>query len=288
MNTRRCSERRFFLRPDPQTNNAFLYCLALAANVYRVQVMFTATMSNHHHTGIIDVHGRLPEFLAYFHKLVAKHQNALRGRWEAMWASEQTSVVELVDDDDVIAKMVYALSNPVKDFLIEKAHHWPGVSSLGAIVANRPMTATKPKTFFRPDSALPDAVSLSFHLPRGLQELPRGEFAARLQERITAVERQAAAERARSGKRIVGRRGVLDQHWSDSPRSREPRRQMSPRVACQNLWRRIETLGRNKAWLEAYREARAAFLAGASACFPAGTFWLKRHAGVACEPFASD
>ena len=276
MITRRCSERRFFLRPDPQTNNAFLYCLVLAADVYRIQVIFTATMSNHHHTGIIDVHGHLPEFLAYFHKLVAKHQNALRGRWEAMWASEQTSVVELVDDEDVIAKMVYALSNPVKDFLIEKAHHWPGVSSLGAIVANKPMTATKPKTFFRPDGALPDAV------------LAHSEFAKRLQERITAVEREAAAERARTGKRIVGRRGVLDQHWGDSPRSREPRRQLSPRVACQSLWRRIETLGRNRAWIEAYREARAAFLAGAEVCFPAGTFWLKRHAGVACEPFASD
>ena len=100
MITRRCSERRFFLRPDPQTNNAFSYCLALAADVYRIRVVFTATMSNHHHTGIIDVHGYLPGFLAHFHELVANHQNALRGRWEAMWASEKTSVVELVDAED--------------------------------------------------------------------------------------------------------------------------------------------------------------------------------------------
>jgi len=39
---------------------------------------------------------------------------------------------------------------------------------------------------------------------------------------------------------------------------------------------------------DAYREARAAFLAGTNACFPAGTVWLKRRAGVACEPFATD
>ena len=31
MVTRRCSERRFFLRPDHATNNAFIYCLAMAA-----------------------------------------------------------------------------------------------------------------------------------------------------------------------------------------------------------------------------------------------------------------
>jgi putative transposase len=29
--TRRCSERRFLMRPDPETNNAFVYCMALPA-----------------------------------------------------------------------------------------------------------------------------------------------------------------------------------------------------------------------------------------------------------------
>jgi len=164
----------------------------------------------------------------------------------------------------------------------------PSVGQENGLFARGSRFLTKPKTFFRPDGDLPDAVSISFDLPRGPRELPHAEFAQRLQERITAVEREAAAERARTGRRIVGRRGLLDQHWGDSPRSRESRRQLPPRVACQNLWRRIETLGRNKAWIEACREARAAFLAGAKACFPAGTFWLKRHASVACEPFPSD
>src|SRR3954463_8911379 len=147
MVTRRCSERRFFLRPDPETNNAFIYCLAVAAQKYGVRVIFTCAMSNHHHTGIVDVAGTLPDFLAHFHKLLAKHQNALRGRWEAMWASEQTSAVELVESEDVFEKMVYALANPVAAHLVEKAHHWPGVSSLAATIANRPLIANRPKTF---------------------------------------------------------------------------------------------------------------------------------------------
>src|SRR6188474_1727585 len=130
--TRRCSERRFFLRPDHETNNAFIYCLAVAAQKYRIKVLFTTVMSNHHHTGVIDVDGTLPDFLAHFHKLVAKHQNALRGRWEAMWTAEQTSVVELVRPEDVFEKMIYALVNPVADHLVEQVHHWPGVNSLAA------------------------------------------------------------------------------------------------------------------------------------------------------------
>jgi len=85
--TRRCSERRFFMRPDRETNNAFVYCMALAARKSRVSVVCVGTTSNHYHAVVVDNRGRLPEFLEQFHKLFAKHQNALRGRWEAFWAA---------------------------------------------------------------------------------------------------------------------------------------------------------------------------------------------------------
>jgi hypothetical protein len=41
------SERRFFLRPDDDTNNAFTYCLALAAKRANVQVTSSVALSNH-------------------------------------------------------------------------------------------------------------------------------------------------------------------------------------------------------------------------------------------------
>lgn len=287
MITRRCSERRFFLRPDPETNNAFVYCLALAAQTYGVKVIFTATMSNHHHTGVLDVDGRLPDFLAHFHKLVAKHQNALRGRWEAMWAPEQTSAVELVQPQDVFDKMVYAFSNPVAGHLVEKVHHWPGVSSLAATIADQPMTANRPKAFFRPDGDTPAAVSLQLFVPPDLAPDSRAEFVARLQESIAAAEQSAAANRKESGQGILGSALVRAQHWNDSPRPGELRRGLDPRVACKDTWRRIEALTRNKVWLDTYRAARLAFLAGAEAIFPAGTFWLRRFAGAECEPAAT-
>ena len=284
MITRRCSERRFFLRPDPETNNAFIYCLAVAAEKYGVKVIFTATMSNHHHTGVVDADGRLPDFLAHFHKLIAKHQNALRGRWEAMWAPEQTSAVELVQPQDVFDKMVYAFVNPVVDHLVEKAHHWPGVSSLGATLADKPLSANRPRAFFRPDGDMPPTVSVPLFLPPDLIPDSRAAFIARLEECIAAAEQSAAAERKDSGRGIVGRAVVRAQHWSDSPRSKEPRHILDPRVACKNTWRRIEALARNKVWLEAYRRAREAFVAGTATVFPIGTFWLRRNAGVPCEP----
>jgi hypothetical protein len=37
--TRRCTQRQFLLRPDPETNNAFPYCLAVAAEKYKIGVL---------------------------------------------------------------------------------------------------------------------------------------------------------------------------------------------------------------------------------------------------------
>lgn len=283
MITRRCSERRFFMRPDGETNNAFIYCLAVAAQKYGVLVIFTSAMSNHHHTGVVDVDGKLPEFLAYFHKLFAKHQNALRGRWEAFWAPEQTSAVELVDGPDILEKMIYALTNPVKDHLVERVHHWPGVNALAAICAGEPLAASRPKTFFRPDGDMPERAVLSFHSPKALDTVASSGIATILKERVEKAELDAASERLQTGRRLVRRAMVRKQYWGGKPHSAEMRSEMNPRLACRNTWRRIEALVRNRTWLEAYKVARQRFLAGLAATFPHGTYWLNRFAGVCCE-----
>lgn len=286
MITRRCTQRQFLMRPDDQTNNAFVYCLAVAAQRYGIRILFTTAMSNHHHTGIEDPNGNYPAFLEHFHKLFAKCQNSLRGRWENFWSSEQTSVVRLVDPDDVIDKMIYALTNPVKDGLVEKAHHWPGTSTLPALVHDKPLVASRPRHFFRDDGPMPATVTLHIARPGGFEELTDEAFAAMVEARVAAVEEAAALERARTGHQVVGRRAVLDQKWSDCPLLPEPRRELDPRVAARSKWSRIEALLRNRIFRDAYVCAREALLAGnRDAIFPAGTYWLRRFAQATCEPW---
>ena len=65
MLTRRCAQRMFLLRPDDATNNAFIYCLALAAIKFGIDVLFTLAESNHHHTIIFDRHGHVSAFLEH-------------------------------------------------------------------------------------------------------------------------------------------------------------------------------------------------------------------------------
>src|SRR5205807_9903538 len=123
---RRCTQRQFLLRPDKDTNNAFVYCLAEAAKRFQIELIVSQQMSNHHHTDLFDRYGRIIEFTEHFHKMLAKCQNALRRRWENLWSSEPPCLVRLVDRADVIDKIVYVAANPVLAHLVARVHHWPG------------------------------------------------------------------------------------------------------------------------------------------------------------------
>lgn len=270
------------MRPDDATNNAFTYVLAEAARRFDMTAILPQMMSNHHHTVLYDRHGHDVEFREHFHKMLAKSQNALRGRWENFWSSEEPCVVELVTAEDLLDKLVYTACNPVLDGLVDKVHHWPGPSFLRALLSKTPIRAHRPKHFFRDEGSMPEEVELELGLPEDFKD--KDEFLRELSRRIALVEEQCASERMRTGRRIVGRRTILRQSWRDSPTSWEPRRNLRPRVAAKSKWMRIATLQRNKQWEAEYKNARLLWLAGFDVEFPHGTYWLKRFANVPTKP----
>jgi putative transposase len=284
MITRRCSERRFFLRPDEDTNNAFLYCLALAATRAKVQVMFSVAMSNHHHTGIHDADGNFPIFTEHFHGLLARCQNAYLGRFEGFWSSEPTSVVHLVEPDDILSKMTYAFANPSAADLVDTVEEWPGVTTFLATLSGGPITATRPKYFFRDDGGMPEVVILPVARPHGFENLSQDEWASLVSERVRAKEADHRQRRAAKGITVLGRARILEQNPFHCPEGHAPHFQMSPRVAAQNKWARIEAIQRNRGFIEKYRDAFLRHMDGlANVLFPFGTFWMRKFAKVACE-----
>jgi hypothetical protein len=279
---RRCTQRQFLLRPDDETNNAFTYLLAEASQRFGVDIILSQMMSNHHHTAAYDRNGNHVEFREHFHKLMAKSQNALRGRWENLWSTEEPCIIETVAAEDLLNQLVYIATNPVNDGLVEKVHHWPGPKFVHALMSGRAIKATRPRHFFRGDGPMPDHVELRLGLP---DDFPaQAEFLAELENRIAEVENQCALQRMQSGRRVMGRRCILRQSWRDTPSSREPRRNLRPRVAARNKLERIATLRRNKEWQVEYRSARLQWLAGFDVEFPFGTYWLRRFAKVAVKP----
>jgi REP-associated tyrosine transposase len=281
--TRRCSERRFFLRPSKAVNEIFLYVLAVAAERYGVLVHAACVLSNHVHMIVTDPHARLPEFHRYLDGLVARAVNCSLGRWESFWDPDSYSAVRLGGESDILDKLVYVLANPVAAGLVGRAHEWPGVWTDPAAIGGAPIVVARPKEFFREGGPLPHHARLVLHRPPGFED--SAEFIRSVTELLTAAEDRAATEREREGRSVLGARRVLAQKPFARPAPGEPRRTLKPQVACRNKWRRIEMLLRTREFPRLHREALDVWKAGIrSVLFPAGTWAMRVFHGVSCAP----
>jgi hypothetical protein len=132
-----------------------------------------------------------------FYSRIFIHRRPSRRRSHHRTRGEQTSVVELVAPEDVLAKMTYAIANPVSSHLVEKVHHWPGVESLSAIEKDVPLTASKPARFFDHDNdELPHVVQLQFRRAPAFESLSQAEYARLVRDSIQRAEADAAGVNA--------------------------------------------------------------------------------------------
>jgi hypothetical protein len=215
-----------------------------------------------------------------FHRLVAKAQNASLGRWENLWSSDKTSEVLLVSDADVLEKMAYTIANPTVAGLVRSPHEWPGVIShrFGQLES-----VEMPDVFFDDEGELPEEVCLEFVRPAIFPEFGDEELSARLREAVaTRVQRTRKDMQLRSLP-FLGRTAVLRQAFSATPRTPAPRRNPSPRIASKSTPARIRAIQRMLAFVKEYRVALLSWRAGnRNVTFPAGTYALRIHAGIAC------
>ena len=285
MVTRRCTQRQFLLRPDPVTNDAVLYCVGVAAERHGIELHGVTCMSNTLCINCRDVRGEGPDFRQYLLSLLARFMNVHRSRWEAFWSSDEPSVVEICDAESELGMLVYNLTDPVRQQLVDKVHNWPGVSSLAYQLSGKPVRAKRPKKFFRKNGKMPAEVELRFVPPPGWAHLAHDEWSKLLGERVRAVEAEAADKRCKDGSRIAGRKAVLRRSPYSCPGTSPPRRNLNPRVACRNEHKRLAAMDRLKCFLRSYKQALEQWAAGVrDVLFPAGTWQLVQLGLVRCEP----
>lgn len=150
--TRRCLERRFFLRPkrDGEARDTYLYCLALAAEEHGLEIHAFVALSNHHHAVVTDFLAEVPDFAKQLHTNVARAMNKVNGRGGTFWDSTVSySAVLLVDDEAVLDKIVYTILNPVAARLVERPEEWPGAISLLEQIASGEEIVVQRPAFFR-------------------------------------------------------------------------------------------------------------------------------------------
>lgn len=272
--TRRASERRFFLRPSKETTALLSYVLGVVAERYGIILHAVCALSNHLHIVLTDPHARLPEFQRDLDSVVARALNRALGRWESFFERDSYSAVRLETRDDVLDKLVYVLANPVAAGLVRRGKEWPGLWSDPRLLGGEPLLCERPKGFFREAGPMPASARLKLHPPPGFENDP--DLVSELLRQLEKAEDRLAAEIAKQGRSFMGVARVLAQKWYARPRGGEPRRGLSPHVACRNKWKRIEALSRLVSFREAYREALARWMDGIrEATFPPGT-WLMR------------
>ena len=279
--TRRCLERRLFLTPDsPEIREIIGYILGLCLEDYGLQLHAACFMGNHYHLDVTDTRGEFPAFKCKFNSLVAKALNAHRGRFDRFWSGDTPCDVELVDDDDVVDRMVYTLVNPVAAGLVPRARRWTGLSTAGVEFGTQ-MVFRRPAGYFDSENPnVPAASRVTVVRPQVMEDLSDSEFQRLLEDKVRRREAEEKARMRAENRRFACESRVARQNWRSQPKRREDRFTTTPRIAAGSMWSRFAAQQRDRSWQADYAEAYAARLRGESFVFPYGTYAERRFRNV--------
>ena len=302
--TRRCTQRQFLLIPTPIANNILRFCMIRAAMINNISIHAYFFASNHYHLVLTDPDKNLAKFEASLNMFSAKCLNSEYGRWENLWATGSYSAVRLreeaeeaeledmgfnVDDEEVTAsedildKIVYTLTNPVEAGLVDRGYKWPGEWSPPSLMSSGYIKAKRPD-FFVTDGPIPEKVQMELSLPPGFSNMKPKEFSNLIAELVKKKEEEIKKKFKNNNRKFMGVKKVLSQSHLTKPSNPEPRRNLNPRIACKDKWKRIEILQRLKEFLKDYRIAWKRFCAGErDVVFPAGTYKMREFYGVKCK-----
>lgn len=283
MVTRRTLRRTHLLRPDKRMNELFTYLLGVLADRHGILVHAAVLMSTHEHIVLTDTRGQLPKFLQELHRLIALGVKVLR-KWEgAVWDHEKPSVVELLTEQATVEKIAYVMANPVAAGLVERAHHWPGVTTRPDELGRERWTAKRPQLYLDEDNPTwPVSATVQLTMPPAFSGT-LDELRARVAQELDALERQASSDLKARGFRILGAKRLTALSPFNRARSWEPLRDRNPTFAVGRGHRDafFSAVAALRHFRAAYRAALHAWRRGArSVRFPYGTYLMSFFHGV--------
>jgi len=241
-------------------------------------------LGNHYHLLVTDPDARVCDFVRDLNSLIARSLNAELGHWEHFWDASRASIVRLVEAEDIAEKMVYTLANPVSSGLVDSGRKWPGLRR-GPRELLRPATrAQRIGRLFGKRSRSPADIDLELSKAPGFDDLTTEAYVELIEDRLEERERSFREEARAAGRKFLGRNAILAQDPHDRPRSREPRRELDPKVACGNPAKRVSALRELKGFVNSYREALEEFRSGLrETFFPLGTWSMRVRLAVNCH-----
>lgn len=224
--TMRTVHGRFLLRPSPRLNDLVAGVVGRAQRKYGMTIHALVVLSNHIHLLLTpDSPQQLAAFMDYLASNVAREIGRLHEWREKFWSRRYRAIVVSDEQEAQVERLVYLLGQGVKEGLVERPQHWPGLHCAAALVAGTDLEGT----WF-------DRTGLYQARRRG-EEVAMAEFAqserivfsplpcwselgpAAYRGNVAALLRNIVEQgrRQRAGRPVLGKRAILVQHPHDQP-----------------------------------------------------------------------
>ena len=280
--TVRTVQARFLLRPSVALNEIILGVLGRAQRLHEIEIVSFCFLSGHFHLLVrVNDTKHLADFMCYLNSNLAREVCRLADWGDKVWARRYRAIEVSDEPEAQRERLKYILSHGVKEFLVEKVLDWPGVHAARALLEDKPLEGLwfdrtqeysarrRGEEHERNRFATLETVTLS-PLPCW-EHLSPEDKKEKVAELVREIEEDAAAQRAATGKPVLGRAAVLKQNPHERPN--RPKKSYAPLVHAASRKVRRELYEGYRAFVAAYREAADRLRAGDRAViFPAGSF----------------
>lgn len=285
--TQRTIDRQFLFKPDPVTRNIIGASASRAQIKFPVLIYWLECNINHEQLGIAPIDDsqesltNVVRFKQLFHRLIVEEINRYLKREGGMFSTPSRNV-DCIDDESAQNQFEYALTNPVKDGLVDRIRHWGGFSSYGALASGSEVDFTwVDRTAWhhkggersrKPPEAFTKTIRLEYTPLPGTEHLSPQQRQTMIRKRCREIEQSFREEREREGRNAMTHAAMEKVDHRDRPKTHPPKTR-KPLCHCACPMKRKKYREDHREFLHAYRVASIVYRSGNyNVVFPTGSF----------------
>jgi REP element-mobilizing transposase RayT len=271
---------RLLLRPSLRANDLIGGVIGRAQRRYGMRIHGLVVLSNHAHLLLSpESPQQLAAFMNYVAGNIAREIGRLHKWREKFWGRRYRAILVSHEEEAQVGRLAYLLANGIKEGLVERPHHWPGVHCVRSLCHGSELHGTwfdrtaQYEARRRGDSHSPADFGMTecvvFSPLPCWAALEPAVYRQRIVDLVRNVTRECRRQRA--GSPVLGRRAILGQDPHDEPLTHD----RSPAPAVHAATKGIRAMLRAAYWqfVAAYREAALRLRRGDRLVrFPSGAF----------------
>ena len=189
---------------------------------------------------------------------------------------------EAIDDSSLEQQLLYGVTNPVKDGLVDRVAHWKGFSSYEQLATGKVESFTYlDRTAWhraggdssrKSREAFTKTVTVELSPIPAWEHMPAHKRRALFRRRVREIEQSCRAEREREGRREMGPTKLAKVDHRDRPKTKKPRTRQ-PLCQASSVEAANEYKSAFRSFLDRFWHASGMWLKGVRDVeFPAGSF----------------